>query len=75
MVRIVYLVLIFIVIFLLIFFITKAIIETKKSDSDFDLDQKSSIADELLKLKALKERGVITEEEFEKLKNKLLKKL
>ena len=41
--------------------------ESKRSESST-----KSVADELEKLKKLKDEGVITEEEFEKLRNKLI---
>ena len=43
------------------------LVELKQSDSS-----KNSVANELEKLKKLRDEGVITEAEFEKLKNKLI---
>ena len=37
-----------------------------------DSDQSINLSDELIKLNDLKEKGIISEEEFEKAKNKLL---
>ena len=39
---------------------------------DIDTEQKINLSDELTKLNDLKEKGIISQEEFEKAKNKLL---
>ena len=39
---------------------------------DIDSEQSINLSDELTKLNDLKERGIISQEEFEKAKNKLL---
>jgi len=48
--------------------------DEKNSNNDFNLnfDKKVSISDEIVKLNKLKDEGLITLEEFEKAKNKLL---
>ena len=47
--------------------------ETNSNESDINDPQESnSLSDELEKLNQLRESGVITQEEFEKAKNKLL---
>ena len=45
------------------------------SDEDSQVKQKSniSVSDEIIKLNELKEKGILTEEEFTEQKNKLLK--
>ncbi len=40
--------------------------------SDISAEQSSNLSDELTKLNDLKEKGIISQEEFEKAKNKLL---
>ncbi len=40
--------------------------------SETDSEQSSNLSDELSKLNDLKEKGIISQEEFEKAKNKLL---
>jgi hypothetical protein len=48
--------------------------DEKNSNNDFNLnfDKKVSISDEIVKLNKLRDEGLITLEEFEKAKNKLL---
>ena len=52
--------------------------ENEQSESDTDeiseaaSEQTSNLSDELTKLNGLKEKGIISQEEFEKAKNKLL---
>ena len=46
----------------------KKLIETSETSDE----QSSNLSDELTKLNDLKEKGIISQEEFEKAKNKLL---
>ena len=49
--------------------------EAEKENSeirDTDFEQRTNLSDELTKLNDLKEKGIISQEEFEKAKNKLL---
>ena len=46
--------------------------EKEQSESETDFEQTSNLSDELSKLNDLKEKGIISQEEFEKAKNKLL---
>ena len=47
--------------------------ENKTSEiRDTDSEQRTNLSDELNKLNDLKEKGIISQEEFEKAKNKLL---
>ena len=47
--------------------------ENKTSEiRDTDSEQRTNLSDELTKLNDLKEKGIISQEEFEKAKNKLL---
>ena len=52
--------------------------ESKENDlnineyRDEDLNDKNSISDEIMKLKKLKNEGILTEEEYQKAKNKVL---
>ena len=47
--------------------------ENKTSEiRDTDSEQSTNLSDELTKLNDLKEKGIISQEEFEKAKNKLL---
>jgi len=47
--------------------------ENKSRDtSETSAEQSSNLSDELTKLNDLKEKGIISQEEFEKAKNKLL---
>jgi multidrug resistance efflux pump len=52
--------------------------EREQSESETDeisetaSEQNSNLSDELTKLNGLKEKGIISQEEFEKAKNKLL---
>lgn len=55
-----------------IYKITKSKDAADARDYFRNIDTPVSAADELIKLQNLKEDGVITEEEFEKLKSKLL---
>ena len=51
--------------------------EKEEVESEINLDtseKKNNLSDELLKLNDLKEKGIISQEEFEKAKNKLLNK-
>ena len=43
-----------------------------RDTSETSAEQSSNLSDELTKLNDLKERGIISQEEFEKAKNKLL---
>ncbi len=53
-------------------------VEKEQSESEIDeisetaSEQNSNLSDELTKLNGLKEKGIISQEEFEKAKNKLL---
>ncbi|MDR2009246.1 MAG: SHOCT domain-containing protein [Bacteroidales bacterium] len=58
------------VIVLLFYAIIKGILSI---DSNKKKPKKTSVADELLKLQNLKEEGIITEEEFQQMKKRLLK--
>ena len=44
----------------------------REETSETSVEQSSNLSDELTKLNDLKEKGIISEEEFEKAKNKLL---
>ena len=46
--------------------------ENETNDNNDDLNADKSLSNELEKLNALRESGVLTQEEFEKAKNKLL---
>ena len=46
--------------------------ENETDDNNDDLNADKSLSNELEKLNALRESGVLTQEEFEKAKNKLL---
>ena len=46
--------------------------ENETDDNNDDLNTDKSLSNELEKLNALRESGVLTQEEFEKAKNKLL---
>ena len=46
--------------------------EAESESSEISSEQSSNLSDELTKLNDLKEKGVISQEEFEKAKNKLL---
>lgn len=66
--------LIFGLIALLVYAVIKGVLSIdsgKKSKNNSS--KKASIADELLKLQNLREEGIITEEEFQQMKKKLLK--
>ena len=59
-------------------FSAKKINKSRKEEIDNNLDEKTSIdniniSDEILKLNDLKNKGILTQEEFENAKNKLLK--
>jgi hypothetical protein len=45
-----------------------------KSWTDFEQQSSTSIADELTKLANLKEKGIISEDEFQQMKQDLIKK-
>ena len=44
----------------------------REETSETSIEQSSNLSDELTKLNDLKEKGIISQEEFEKAKNKLL---
>ena len=44
----------------------------REETSETSVEQSSNLSDELTKLNDLKEKGIISQEEFEKAKNKLL---
>ena len=46
--------------------------EAESESSEISSEQSSNLSDELTKLNDLKEKGIISHEEFEKAKNKLL---
>ena len=46
--------------------------EAESESSEISSEQSSNLSDELTKLNDLKEKGIISQEEFEKAKNKLL---
>lgn len=48
--------------------------ETIKEDASVDIKEKKDMYSELMKLKELKENGIITEKEFENEKNEILNK-
>ena len=53
--------------------VEKEEVEIENSEiRDTDSEQRTNLSDELTKLNDLKEQGIISQEEFEKAKNKLL---
>ena len=66
--RIIFLVLIFSVICGIAILIVKGI-------KSMGMDKNDSISEELERIQELKDRGIISEEEFQKMKEKLIKKL
>ena len=53
--------------------VEKEEVEIENSEiRDTDSEQRTNLSDELNKLNDLKEKGIISQEEFEKAKNKLL---
>ena len=68
MVRILFILIILIIIGVIIYAAIKIIAQDNTNNKSM-----KSISDELLKLQNLREEGIITEEEFQRMKNKLLK--
>lgn len=79
MARITFLLIIFALIVVIAVYLAKIIMlnrskEEKQTPIQRTKDRSNySVADELLKLQNLKEEGIITEEEFEEMKRKLMK--
>jgi uncharacterized membrane protein len=69
-------ILIFVLAAVIIYLLYKSFVPSQKDKNQSTLKNTSSnpksVADELLKLQNLREEGIITEEEFQKMKKKLI---
>ncbi|MDD3741985.1 MAG: SHOCT domain-containing protein [Bacteroidales bacterium] len=69
-------ILIFLLLVVIVYLLYKSFAPSQKDKSQSkakaNLSNSKSIADEILKLQNLKEEGIITEDEFEKMKKKLI---
>ncbi|MCF0205868.1 MAG: SHOCT domain-containing protein [Bacteroidales bacterium] len=73
MARLVFLLVVFALIVVLVFYLVKAFKMDHKVEEQ-SKESGTSMADELLKLQALKDKGIISEAEFEEMKKKILEK-